>query len=71
MVVSTLLHRVLTIIIIKKKGGFSMPTEKERLDVLKSMAFDLLEMFEADPEKTYTVEELKKLLSAYIKGAQQ
>jgi len=48
-----------------------MPTEKERLDVLKSMAFDLLEMFEADPEKTYTVEELKKLLSAYIKGAQQ
>lgn len=48
-----------------------MPTEKERLDVLKSMAFDLMEIFEENPDKTYTVDELKKLISAYIKGAQQ
>lgn len=48
-----------------------MPAEKDRLDVLKSMAFDLLQIFKADPDKSYTPEELEKLLVAYIKGIEQ
>lgn len=48
-----------------------MPTEKERLDVIKSMAYDLLKMLRDKPDKTYTVEELEKLIDAYIAGAQQ
>lgn len=48
-----------------------MPTEKERLDVIKSMAYDLLKVLRDAPDKTYTVEELEKLIDAYIAGAQQ
>lgn len=48
-----------------------MPTEKERLDVLKSMAYDLTVIVEKDPEKTYTAEDIKKLIQAYITGVQQ
>lgn len=47
-----------------------MPTENERKDVQKAMAYDLIRIFEANPEKTYTAEELKKLIDAYITGAQ-
>ncbi len=45
-----------------------MPVEKEILFVQKAMAYDLVRIFESDPKKTYTPEELKKLLAAYIKG---
>lgn len=45
-----------------------MPTENDRKDIRKAMAFDLLQIFESNPEKTYTVEELKKLVAAYIQG---
>ena len=38
-----------------------MPTENERKDVQKAMAYDLIRIFEKDPEKTYTAEELKRL----------
>lgn len=48
-----------------------MPTENERKDVQKAMAYDLIRIFEKDPEKTYTAEELKHLIDAYISGAQQ
>lgn len=48
-----------------------MPTENERKDVQKAMAYDLLQIFEANPEKTYTVDELKALINAYISGVQQ
>lgn len=48
-----------------------MPTEKETILAHKAMAYDLVQIFEEDPTKTYTVEELKQLLAAYIKGAQQ
>ncbi len=48
-----------------------MSSEKKRLDVLKSMAFDLLQIFKAEPDKSYTPEELEKLLVAYIKGIEQ
>ncbi len=48
-----------------------MPPEKDRLDVLKSMAYDLTTIVEKDPEKTYTVEDIKKLIQTYIAGVQQ
>lgn len=48
-----------------------MPTEKERSDVQKAMAYDLIRIFEENPDKTYTVTDLKKLIDTYITGAQQ
>lgn len=48
-----------------------MPTENERKDVQKAMAYDLIRIFEADPQKTYNAAEFKKLIDAYITGAQQ
>ena len=48
-----------------------MPTENERKDVQKAMAYDLIRIFEANPDKTYTTAELKKLIDAYITGTQQ
>ena len=48
-----------------------MPTENERKDVQKAMAYDLIRIFEADPDKTYTVKELKEMIDAYISGLKQ
>lgn len=48
-----------------------MPTENERKDVQKAMAYDLLRILKQNPEKNYTIEELEKLIDAYITGAQQ
>lgn len=47
-----------------------MPTENERKDVQKAMAYDLIQIFEKDPDKTYTAEELKSLIDAYISDTQ-
>ncbi len=48
-----------------------MPTENERKDVQKAMAYDLIRIFERDPDKTYTAKELKELIDAYILGLKQ
>ena len=48
-----------------------MQTENERKDVQKAMAYDLLKLFEETPDKTYTYEEIKKLIDAYISGLTQ
>ena len=48
-----------------------MPTENERKDVQKAMAYDLIRLFEKDPEKDYTANELKELIDAYISGLSQ
>lgn len=48
-----------------------MPTETERQDIQKAMAYDLLRIFEREPDKNYTFAELKKLIDAYITGTQQ
>lgn len=49
-----------------------MPTEAERQDTRKAMAFDLFEILDEKPEQgTYTVEEIKKLIKIYIKTAEQ
>lgn len=45
-----------------------MPTENDRKDIRKAMAYDLLQIFKAEPDKTYTPEELEQLVAAYIKG---
>lgn len=47
-----------------------MPTERESNEVKKSMAYDLIEIIEAKPEKdNYTPEEIKKLIKTYITTA--
>ena len=48
-----------------------MSTEKEILMFQKSTVYDLLQLIKADPDKTYTVEELEHLLNAYVKGLEQ
>lgn len=48
-----------------------MPTEKEILMIQKATMFDLKQILEGDPDKTYTVEELKKIIDAYIAGVSQ
>lgn len=48
-----------------------MPTENERKDVQKAMAYDLIRIFEKNPDKSYTMKELKELIDAYIAGLQQ
>ncbi len=48
-----------------------MPTEKEVLLIQKATMYDLKRILEQDPDKTYTVEELKALIDAYISGAEQ
>ena len=49
----------------------SMPTENDRKDVQKAMAYDLLRIFRKGPEKSYTYEELEKLIDEYISGLKQ
>lgn len=48
-----------------------MPSEKEIIMIQKATVYDLLQIIKAHPEKTYTPEELEKLLNAYITGVQQ
>ena len=48
-----------------------MPIKNGRKDIQKAMAYDLLRIFREDPEKTYTSEELEKLIDAYISGLKQ
>ena len=47
-----------------------MPTEKEILIIQKAAMFDLKRIFEENPDKSYTVEEVKKIIDAYITGAE-
>lgn len=48
-----------------------MAADKEILMFQKSTVYDLLQILEQHPEKQYSVEELKKLLNAYVKGLEQ
>ena len=47
------------------------PSALEILLAQKAMAFDLQKILEQNKDKTYTVEELKALINAYIEGAEQ
>ena len=52
--------------------GASMSTEAERQDTRKAMAFDLINLFETNPQQdSYTVEEIKKVIKAYVVTADQ
>lgn len=44
-----------------------MDRERMRLDVRKAMAYDLLTLLETNGNKTYTVNELEKMIYEYIK----
>ena len=48
-----------------------MPTEKEITIIQKAAMFDLIEILETAPEKSYTPEELKKIIRAYLAGKQE
>lgn len=50
-----------------------MSTESEFMSLItkKAMAYDLTKIFEKEPDKTYTTQELKVLIDAYISGVQQ
>lgn len=49
-----------------------MGTEAERQETRKAMAFDLFEILEENPkQESYTVEEIKKLIKAYVKTANE
>ncbi len=48
-----------------------MPTEKEIVMIQKATVYDLERIFEENPDKTYSVEELKKIIDSYITGAEQ
>lgn len=41
-----------------------MPTESERKDTRKAMAFELICILDKTPERTYTTEEVKQLIIA-------
>lgn len=49
-----------------------MGTEAERQDTRKAMAFDLCNIIDERPEqKTYTAEEIKKLIRVYVTTSEQ
>ena len=45
-----------------------MGTEAERQDTKKATIYDLQKLFEKDPDKMWSVEEIKALMDAYIAG---
>lgn len=48
-----------------------MLTEKEIVIIQKATVYDLKRILKENPDKSYTQEELEKLLDAYITGAEQ
>lgn len=49
-----------------------MGTEAERQDTRKAMAYDLIQILEAKPEKeSYTTEEMKKIIHVYLTTTDQ
>ena len=48
-----------------------MPIERELIMYQKATVLDLLEILKQDPEKTYPVDELEKMMFAYLKGLEQ
>lgn len=48
-----------------------MPSEKEIIMIQKATVYDIKRILKEKPEKTYSAEELEKLLDAYITGVEQ
>lgn len=55
------------------KGGYHMGSEAERQDARKAMAFDLCNLIDENAKagKTFTPEEVKTLIKAYVITASQ
>jgi len=46
-----------------------MPTDRESNEIKKAMAYDLIDIIESATEKaSYTPEEIKSMIKAYITG---
>jgi predicted metal-dependent enzyme (double-stranded beta helix superfamily) len=43
-----------------------MPTKDELIVVEKAVIYDLMDILDKNPNKTYTVDEIKQLMKAYI-----
>lgn len=48
-----------------------MPSNQESMDIKKAMAYDLLIILKAEENKTYTADEIEKIIQAYIAGLSQ
>lgn len=49
-----------------------MPTDRASNEIKKSMAYDLIDIIEsAEGKESYTPEEIKSLIKAYITGMSQ
>lgn len=48
-----------------------MPSEKEIAIITKAAVFDLIHILDKTPDKTYTTEEIKQILTAYAVGTDQ
>lgn len=48
-----------------------MPTAQESMDIKKAMAYDLIVILQAEEGKTFTAEEIAKLIQTYIAGLMQ
>lgn len=48
-----------------------MPSEKEIAIIQKATVYDLLDIIEKEEKQSYTPEEIKALMKAYITGATQ
>ena len=47
-----------------------MSSEREISIIQKATMYDLIQVLEKNPDKVYTVEELKALIAAYLSGAE-
>lgn len=47
------------------------PTGNDRKDIQKAMAYGLILTFKENTEKSYTYEEIEKLIEAYVSGLEQ
>ena len=45
-----------------------MGTKYESIEAKKAAFYDLLFLLEKEPDKNYSIEELKEIMQAYLKG---
>jgi len=49
-----------------------MPPDRESTDIKKAMAYDILKIIKSgEPGKSYTADEIEKIIDAYITGLSQ
>lgn len=55
----------------RTKEVLNMPTSQESMDIKKAMAYDLLIILKSDETKSYTAEDIEKIIQSYIAGLAQ